>query len=272
MHPIILDFGRITVYSLWVFVSIGLVAAMVAFARLAQRNRVIIEPILQHSLFLFLSILVGARVLFILNHLPLFFYDFDFSIRIFIGLISIWDQGLSFWGGAIGVVASLMYLAKKYDGDLEKWLDLLALAALIGFSIGVVGTFLDGMNHGRETILPWGMTFESRAVKYAVPIHPVQLYALVYMTAITIFSFELHKKLRMQTAGFISRYVVLLYALFRFLEEFFRGDDTIMIAGIIRLPQVLALFVSYFMARHIAKKYSLSLKDVLNPYRILTTL
>ena len=252
MYPILLELGPITISSLWLFISLAFVAGSLLFGRLAHKNRLNIDIIAGSGFKILLSTLVVSRAVFVITHIPLFFYAMDFSVVF--DLFRIWDKGMSFWGAVAGFLWALYSITKKHGVPFQKWLDLFALSLSGSFIIGTVGTFLDGVNYGRATSLPWGVTFESPIVKYAVPIHPTQIYALLYSVIITILLLRLYREKRGNLDGMIFEYGVFLYAGFRFVEEFFRGDDVMSLFGIIRVPQIIALAVAVFMGRHLYKK------------------
>lgn len=185
-----------------------------------------------------MSALISARLVFILGHTDLYFME---TWKETFGLmISIWDQGFSFWGGLAAVLVYLIWQAKKNGEPVKEWLDALAPALLIGLFIGEIGQFLGGSGYGNETSLPWGVTFESAAVKYTVPIHPTQIYAMIYLIVILWIVQKLIKTHPfMKEAGMRALVTTVLLSGFRFCEEFLRGDDVPML-GILRIPQIVS--------------------------------
>lgn len=157
-------------------------------------------------------------------------------------MLAIWDKGFSFWGAVFAWVVGLWYLSNKKQENKEKFkmFDLMSPALLLGMALGNIGAFLDGINYGTPTNLPWGMVFRSANVKYITQIHPTQLYAAIFVSLIAVLLLFTLKKLRGGLTGFVSEITISLLSLYKFFEEFIRGDETIKIFGI-RLPQVLAL-------------------------------
>lgn len=252
MYPVLFEFGFITVFSLWLFVAIGFITGSLFFINLAKRNRVRLRLISDHSFFLFFSALIASRFLFIVTNLDLYFYRFSFQN--FLSLFAIWDKGLSFWGGVFGLFLAILYLAKKRDESILRLLDILVPSILIGIIFGNIGAFLDGINYGTPTNLPWGMIFRSANVKYISPIHPTQLYSALYSFLIAGGLFMLLKNLRGQLPGFTAEIGLGATSFFIFLEEFVRGDDAIKIMGM-RISQLLALLGIFTAAYLIHKRY-----------------
>ena len=175
-------------------------------------------------------------------------------------LFYIWDKGLSFWGAIVGILLFLYKTTKKNDQKFLKWLDVIIPATILGLAIGHLGTFFEGSNYGTPTSLPWGVNFESPAIRYAVPIHPTQIYAFLYSSI--LFSVLIHLKKAekfkiFQKEGAIGLFGISTYLLLKFLEEFIRGDDTLLIFNI-RVSQILTFIVlvlsSYIFFKTILEK------------------
>lgn len=250
MHPILIEIGPITIQSLWFFISIGFIFGAIAFAKLAKYSKLKLNFILDNGLLLMLAALIGSRLFFIIFNFELFFTGDSSLISKIISVFRIWDKGLSFWGGLLSYAVIFSILCRKYGEDLKKWLDITVIALLVGFIFGHIGAFLDGINHGRETNLPWGILIQSPSVKYAVPIHPTQLYALIYTAGILIFLKKASKIWIVKKDGLTAKTGITFYAFFRFVEEFFRGDDTLMLFSILRLSQIIALLIFIALTYH----------------------
>jgi phosphatidylglycerol:prolipoprotein diacylglycerol transferase len=240
MFPILLEFGPITVFSLWFFIAAGFVVASLCFIHFAKRNRIRLNLLADHSVFLFFVTLGISRLAFILLHPDLFFYKFN--LKSLAAIISIWDKGLSFWGASLGFFAGIFYLAKKRNESPMKLLDIVIPSIFIGMFFGNIGAFLDGINYGTPTNLPWGLTFRSANVKYISAIHPTQLYGALYVLMIGIGLANILKRMRaagITLPGFIAELGLFFFSLFKFFEEFFRGDETMKIFSL-RIPHIAA--------------------------------
>lgn len=238
MFPILLSIGPFTIQSLWLFISLGVLAGILIFLHQVKRVRLNTKFLLDINLGLFISALISARLIFIVGHTDLYFMD---TWKESIGLmISIWDQGFSFWGGFAATLVYFIWQAKKNGEPIKEWMDAGAQALLIGLFIGEIGQFLGGSGYGNATNLPWGVTFESAAVKYTVPIHPTQIYAMIYLVVIVWIIGKLAKtQPYMKVPGMRALVTTVLLSGCYFFEEFFRGDDVPMI-GILRIPQVVS--------------------------------
>lgn len=253
MYPIILEFGIVTVFSIWLFVAVGFVAGCMMFAKLAKRNRVKWNFIAENSFKLFIWTFLVSRFTYIVLHFDLYFYNFTFS-KIF-DVFAIWDKGFSFWGAAAAWTAAIIYLAKKYKEPLAEIWDITAPSLLFGMFFGNIGAFLDGANYGKPTELPWGVVLRSAQVKYISEIHPTQLYAAAYTLAIALFLIYMISFLRDRIPGFIAETGAALFCIMKFIEEFFRGDETAKIFSL-RLPQIMALAGIVYFLYLIRKRYT----------------
>ena len=240
MYPILFEFGAVTMFSLWLFIAIGFVVGSLIFVDLAKRSRVRLNVLAEHSMALFLWTLLVSRFTFIAFHPDLYFYHFDFSKLT--EVFALWDKGLSFWGAVFAWVVGLWYFGHRKDESIIRFTDLMTPALLIGMAFGNLGAFLDGINYGIPTDLPWGITFRSAHVKYIAAIHPTQLYSMIYTLATGLVLLNLIKHLRGRFPGFVTELGILLFSMFKFFEEFLRGDEAIKLLGM-RLPQLIALVI-----------------------------
>ncbi len=202
--------------------SIGFLMALLVLNKLIQKDRDKLTFIANHSFGIFLGGLIVSRLIFVIRNVKVFFTP-PFLTH-FAEIFYIWDKGLSLWGGLLGIILMLTYYCGKKRQNLRSWLDIFVISVMSGLVFGNIGTFLDGRNYGRETVLPWGVLMENS--RYAVPIHPVQLYAVIYTLILTIFLMKFLKSNFGKTAGNTALIGGTIYAFLRFLEEFFRGDES----------------------------------------------
>ena len=252
MFPILLQIGPITLYSLWVLVAIGLLISLLVVNKLEKARFVNLEFLADNSLLIFFSGLICSRLIFILYNLSYFFSSTQKLIEIFY----IWDKGLSIWGAVLGILVSLFFLARQAKENFWAWADILSVSMMACAVFLDLGAFLDGRNSGNPTDLPWGMISENS--QYAVPIHPVQIYAAIYSLLITIVLYQCFNLKFFKQDGNISLMGVALFSLFRFIEEFMRGDETYLFFDTIREAHVysfIILILSCYMLYRNYKQY-----------------
>jgi phosphatidylglycerol:prolipoprotein diacylglycerol transferase len=254
MYPI-LQVGPFTIYMLWVLFALGVLSSLLIVNKLAKSRLVKISFLAENSILIFFCGLIMARLVFILYNLS-FFWEVIIQQGQILQIFYIWDKGLSVWGGLIGIFMSLYLLSRRHKEDFLAWADILIVSILIGMISANIGAFLDGRNYGSPTDLPWGLTVETS--QYAVPIHPIQLYAAIYSGLIGLLLCNIFSRNEFKKSGVISLVGLTLYCFFRFLEEFLRGDESNMLFGSIREAQLYSLigllFGGYMLYRY-SQKY-----------------
>ncbi len=247
MFPILIQTNFFAIHSLWIFIGIALIAGTYTIIHIGIKNGLKIQFLNEHSFKLIVWVIIGSRLAGIFENYQDYFSGFN--IPAFLRLFYIWDRGLSLWGGALAFLIYFYLVCKKEAQDFWKWLDSLVPSGLIAMAIIDLGAFFDGINHGNETSLPWGVNFARPDIKYVVPIHPTQIYAFLYSTilAIGLIFLANHKKLKeKEITGIIGLIGITVFSMLRFLEEFVRGDDVLVFFGI-RTPFIatgLALILS----------------------------
>lgn len=244
MQPILLDLGWITIQSMWFFIALASFIGLFIFGKLAQKNRLKLQFLIDISGRVILGALLFGRLTAILYDYQFYFSDFGF-IKL-LNLFKIWDLEISFWGAILGAMLVFAKNASKLKENTKKWADIFAISLSFALAIGNIGTLLGGFNYGDLTNLPWGVTFDSPFVKYTVPIHPTQIYAFIYCTIIGFWLIRLHKKYKGQFDGLIFTLGLTAFSFFRFLEGFFRGDDVLIILNYFRAPQWTFLLIALF--------------------------
>ncbi len=229
MYPVLMEIGNIFVSSLWMLVSAGIFIWGVALIKLTQAESLKMAFLVNSFFKILLAGALAGRVI----HLLVNFQDLiaDPKNEIPLRIISFWDRGFNFWGIVAGMMIYLYYAAKKNEENIGKWLDILTLSFLAAIPFGHIGALLEGISYGKETDLPWGIIFESFTVPYTVPIHPTQIYALVYSIAILLVLRFIIVPKKLVRDGEVTLVAAASYGAFRFIEEFFRGDEAISLLG-----------------------------------------
>ena len=168
-----------------------------------------------------LGVVVGGRLGSVL------FYNLPYYIEHPTEIVFLWQGGMAFHGGALGVVIATILFCRRHKLELFKVADLVALVTPIGLLAGRVANFINGELWGRPTDVPWAMIFPRDPIQ--VPRHPSQLYEGlgegVILFAILMVLY--HKTdLRHDRPGTIAGVFFLGYAIARFLIEFVREPDS----------------------------------------------
>lgn len=203
-----------------------------------KRARVNFNIFIEHGSFCVFFALMFSRIVFFFMNPDLYFPGLDF--RTFLNFISIWDRGFSLWGALFGFLFALTWQIKKQSESGWRWADALVVPVIVGMMIGDFGAFLGGYDYGTPTELPWGVRYELYNVKYTVPVHPTQLYAILGLGLLLYGFNRLKNKYDFwREEGNPSLILMTGFSAFSFLLEFIKGDDTIFLFQNLRLPLIL---------------------------------
>ncbi len=166
--------------------------------------------------YLIIGIILGGRLGYI------FIYNLSFYINNPVDIFKIWQGGMSFHGGLIGVVFASVFFAKKNNQNPFLYLDIVALVAPVGLFFGRIANFINSELYGTITDVPWAVTFVQVD---NLPRHPSQLYeALLEGLFLFILLFYFKNKFS-NKPGVISGLFLIIYSIFRFIVEFYRVPD-----------------------------------------------
>lgn len=244
MFPVVFSTNFFELHTLWIFFSIAVIIMTIVLIRLSLANGLKVQFISSNAWKIIIWGLIGARIWSIVNNYNSYFGEI--SLASFLRLFYFWDKGLELWGAIIAATIYFYILCKKSEQNFWKWLDVIVPATILGLAIGDIGTFFDGTNYGTPSSLPWAVNFDNAAIKYSVPIHPTQIYAFLYSSIIftVLFFLGQNEKIKqMEKSGLIGLIGIASFCFFRFLEEFVRGDDSLMIFDI-RIAQIAALIAT----------------------------
>lgn len=170
---------------------------------------------------LMLGTILGGRLGYILFYLVVP-YGVNILVKDPILLFRIWDGGMSFHGGLIGVTIACIGYAYKHQRKILDIGDFIAPLVPIGLFFGRIGNFINGELWGRPSDLPWAMVFPSASDKLAR--HPSQLYQAVWEGILLFIVLNLYAK-KVRRRGQTTGMFLLVYAVGRFLVEFVREKD-----------------------------------------------
>ena len=164
---------------------------------------------------LVLGVILGGRVGYVLFYKPAYYAMHPLEI------FAVWQGGMSFHGGLLGVMVAMAIAARRYKLHFLALMDFIAPLCPLGLAAGRIGNFINGELYGRVTDLPWGMVFRGAG---DAPRHPSQLYQAALeglaMLAILVW-YSRRPRPRYAVAGLFA----LLYGTFRFVVEFVREPD-----------------------------------------------
>ena len=175
------------------------------------------EKLDDYITFLIIGIVVGGRLGYVL------FYNFEYYYSNFIEILKIWQGGMSFHGGLIGLIIVSFWFAKKNNQDPFEYLDIVSIVAPIGIFFGRIANFINSELYGLEANIPWAVKFIKVDDIYR---HPSQLYEALFEGIILFFILLIfYQKGYIKIKGFLSSLFLIFYSVFRFVIEFFRAPD-----------------------------------------------
>ena len=167
--------------------------------------------------YLIIGVILGGRIGYAL------FYNLKYYLENPIEILMVWNGGMSFHGGLVGVIIASALFSSKHKINQFIFLDLVALSSPIGIFFGRIANFINSELYGRATDLPWSVQF---ILVDNIKRHPSQLYEALFEGIILFFIMRyFFKRNYLQVPGKISALFLIFYSLFRFLGEFFRLPD-----------------------------------------------
>ncbi|WP_461210665.1 prolipoprotein diacylglyceryl transferase [Desulfocurvus sp. DL9XJH121] len=193
------------------------------------------------------GVVLGGRLGYVLFYEPMAYLAHPLEA------LKIWNGGMSFHGGLLGVLACFVLHARKTGRSFWQVSDFIAPLVPIGLAAGRLGNFINAELWGRVSDVPWAMIFPGwQAGPY--PRHPSQLYEFALEGVVLFVTLFVYSS-RRRPAGAVSGLFALCYGVFRFLVEFVREPDPqlgqvalgLTMGQLLSLP--LALFGAYLLWR-----------------------
>jgi len=162
-----------------------------------------------------LGTILGGRLGYVLFYKPGYYLEHPLEI------FAIWQGGMAFHGGFLGVLAAVAFFAWRRGVDWWRLMDFIAPCVPTGLAAGRLGNFINGELWGRPTDLPWGMVFRGAG---SLPRHPSQLYQFA-LEGVLLFVLLWWYASKPRARGAVSAMFLMGYGTFRFIAEFAREPD-----------------------------------------------
>ncbi|MBF0620917.1 MAG: prolipoprotein diacylglyceryl transferase [Magnetococcales bacterium] len=173
------------------------------------------EDVADMLVWLLLGIVLGGRLGYVV------FYNFSYFIDHPLDIFMVWQGGMSFHGGVIGVLAACVLFSRKRSIPCLELADLVVPVVPLGLFLGRIGNFINGELWGRTTDLPWAMIFPTGG---PLPRHPSQLYE-AFLEGIFLFTILWIISLKQRVPGVLLGLFLVGYGICRFAVEFVREPD-----------------------------------------------
>ena len=224
--PVLIDLGffEIRWYSAAYIVGI-LIGWMYAnkIIKLTENNQYNFKQIVTKQfddliIYLVIGIILGGRLGYVI------FYNLDYYSQNLLEIFKLWQGGMSFHGGLLGTIISIIIFSKKKQVNFFKFSDIISCVAPVGILLGRIANFINGELYGKITTLSWGVIFPNAG---SLPRHPSQIYeaTLEGVLLFLIINYLALKKKFLYRPGYISAIFLILYSILRIFSEIFREPD-----------------------------------------------
>lgn len=249
MHPILFEIPRIDLGS-WVIgpipirlyglmIGVGFLLGMTLAARQAKKEGINPDRVLDMGVYLLLAAIVGSRLLYVFTSL----HEFRNNP---LDVFAIWKGGLVFYGGLLAAVPVGIWYVKKHSLPVWQTADIMAPSISLAHAFGRLGCFFAGCCYGAPCSGPACITFNDprSLAPLGVSLYPTQL--MESGGELIIFGLLLALRRYKRFDGQIFGLYLLLYAVLRFVLEFFRGDVArgIYFGGLISTSQIIAILIA----------------------------
>ncbi|MET0071057.1 MAG: prolipoprotein diacylglyceryl transferase [Candidatus Thiodiazotropha sp.] len=213
--------------------------------------------------YIVLGVVLGGRIGYIL------FYNLDAFLANPLTLLKVWEGGMSFHGGLLGVILAMWYFARRHGRSFFEATDFIAPLVTVGLGAGRIGNFINAELWGGVTDLPWGMRVPCEVAaglcarlgmapdaEYSLPVHPSQLYESLLeglVLFLILWTFSARPRPRMAVSGLF----LICYGVFRFMVEFVRMPDQhigylafdwLTMGQLLSLPMILFGILLFYLA------------------------
>jgi len=216
-NPIALSLGSVKIHWYGLTYLLGFLGAWLAGIQRIKKQHLdwTREAFFDLLFYVALGVVIGGRAGYMLFYSQGRWFTQPFSI------IRIWEGGMSFHGGLLGVMVAVLIYAKRTRREFFAITDFVTPLIPIGLFTGRIGNFINGELWGKVTEAPWAMVFPTADL---LPRHPTQLYEC-FFEGLVLFAILWCYSSIPRVIGKVSGLFAILYGIFRFIIEFFREPD-----------------------------------------------
>ena len=218
IDPVAFSLGPLAVrwYGLMYLAGFG-IAWWLGARRIDQGRAPVTRQIFDDMIFAaVIGVILGGRLGYILFYKPAEYFAQPAK------MFAVWEGGMSFHGGLLGVMLAMAFIAWRHKIHYLRLMDFVAPVCPLGLAAGRMGNFINGELWGRATDLPWGMVFRGAG---ELPRHPSQLYEFA-LEGLLLFALVWWFSSKPRPTGQVSGLFLLGYGAFRFIAEFAREPDS----------------------------------------------
>jgi len=240
MNFSLLSFGFFGLKVYGMLVAFAFAIASWHYYRVLKKERFPLEMFLKN----FWKWVVGGVVI---GRLFAIFLDWSIIERngVF-SILTFWDGEISFYGAFLGFLGMMWWNCYRDKQSFLRWLDIGVPSFFLALLISDIAGFLTGAQYGRETIMPWGIQYETFGVDILKPTHPVTLYAFA-LHGVILWWLVQRKVALERSFGKMTFFAGMAFFVADFLLQCFRGDSTIVLAHFFRIEQLFDVLLIGFL-------------------------
>ena len=217
IDPVAIDLGILQIRWYGISYIAGILGAWALLHHRAKSGRFDWTTVQVSDLMFYgiLGVILGGRLGSVL------FYNLPYYLDHPLDVIKVWQGGMSFHGGLLGVIIAAWFYGRRIDKTFFEVTDFLVPVVPVGLFTGRIGNFINAELWGKPSDLPWAMVFPNAG---ALPRHPSQLYE-AFLEGLCLFIILWWFSSRPRPLMAVSALFLLFYGLFRFAVEFMREPD-----------------------------------------------
>lgn len=218
IDPVAFSLGSFSVHWYGIMYLFAFASAwLLGMYRAGKPNAAITRPQVENLItWAAFGVILGGRFGYVI------FYHFDYFLDDPLWLFRIWEGGMSFHGGLLGVIAAMYFYARRIKVSYLTLMDFVAPLVPLGLAFGRLGNFIGQELWGRATTSSWGMVFPRDPD--ALSRHPSQLYQAC-LEGLLLFVIVFWFSAKPRPRGAVCGVFLIGYSVFRFIIEFFREPD-----------------------------------------------
>jgi phosphatidylglycerol:prolipoprotein diacylglycerol transferase len=223
LFPRLLHIGNFSLPTYGAMAALGLICGLLVVTRAARREGIDPEKAWNLGIIAILASMVGSKLLMLANDWEYYSHNW----RAVFSLSTLQAYGV-FYGGLITAIAACMIYIRRNRMPVARTCDVFAPGIALGHAIGRLGCFAAGCCYGKETHVPWAVTFTNPlaalwvGTPLGVPLHPTQIYEFLVELGNFFFLWWLLKRRRFD--GQVIGAYLFIYGFARFFLEFLRND------------------------------------------------
>ena len=222
LNPIIFDFGILSLRWYSLAYILGIVFGwwygkkIIFFINNRNKKNYNLDLFDDYITYIIISVIIGGILGYVL------FYNIEYFFSNPVEIFFIWNGGMSFHGGLLGIIIGTIIFSKKNNFDKLVLLDVVSCVAPVGIFFGRLANFINAELYGKPTDVPWAVIFPLVDNQGR---HPSQIYEALLEGALLFFILNLIIKKTSYKKGICAAIFLIFYSISRIISEFFREPD-----------------------------------------------